>query len=128
MSRFLVLVAVIAAVALLTALWRRRDQAAQHHDPHRLVPSELLGPGERTWLLFRTPMCATCGPVAERLRAVDPHAALVEVDATQRPDLARALGISAAPTVLLAGADGVVAARLSGPRAVHEHLESLLAG
>jgi hypothetical protein len=124
--RFVVLAALVAAVALATWVWRRREQAAQVHDPARRVPGELLGDADRTWVLFRTPMCATCGPAADRLRAEDPGAALVEIDATARPDLADALGIAAAPTVLLADRDGTVQARLSGPRAVHAHLDDLL--
>jgi hypothetical protein len=127
-SRLALLLLLAAAVAVATWAWRRRDRALQAHEPDRLVPAELLGPGDRTWVLFRTPFCATCGPAAERLRADDPGAALVEVDATRRPDLARALGVSAAPTVLLAGPDGRVQVRLSGPRAVHQHLDGLLLG
>jgi hypothetical protein len=125
-SRLAVLLLLAAVVALATWAWRRRDRALQRHDQERLVPAELLGPGDRTWVLFRTPFCATCGPAAERLRADDPGAALVEIDATQRPDLADALGIAAAPTVLLAGPDGRVQVRLSVPRAVHRHLDGLL--
>ena len=122
----LVVVLLVAVVVVATLAWRRRERALQVHDPDRRVPTELLGGADRTWLLFRTPMCATCGPAAERLRAEDPDAALVEIDATQRPDLADALGIAAAPTVLLADRSGRVQARLSGPRAVHQHLDELL--
>jgi hypothetical protein len=125
-TRLAVLVVATLVVLGLTWAWRRRQRSLQVHEPDRRVPVDLLGEADRTWLLFRTPFCATCGPAAARLRALDPGAALVVVDATERPDLTDRLRISAAPTVLLAGPDGRVSLRLSGPRAVNEHLDALV--
>jgi hypothetical protein len=125
-TRLLILAAAVAVVAVLTWTWNRRQTSAQSHDPARLVPADLLGPGPRTWLLFATPLCATCGPAADRLRVLDPGATLFVIDATERPDLVEGLQVSAAPTVLLAGPDGRVSTRLSGPRAVNQHLDSLV--
>jgi hypothetical protein len=125
-TRLAVLVAVAIVVAALTWAWRRRQHAQQSHGAGRRVPAELLGPGDRTWVLFRTPFCATCGPAADRIRAFDPTATLVTVDASQRPDLVDELQISAAPTVLLARPGGQVELRLAGPRAVLGHLDTLV--
>jgi hypothetical protein len=125
-TRFVVLAVAALVVLGLTWAWQRRQRSLQVHEPGRRVPADLLGDADRTWVLFRTPFCATCGPAAERLRALDPGAALVVVDATERPDLTDELRISAAPTVLLADPHGRVSLRLSGPRAVNEHLDALV--
>lgn len=88
------------------------------------VPSELLGDGERTWVVFTTPFCASCGPVKEQLAAHDPAAEIVTVDATREPHLADAFSVRSAPTVLLADAAGAVQARLVGAPAVRDYLSA----
>ena len=40
--------------------------------PRPSVPRALLDGAERTWVVFTTPYCASCGPVEERLRQSDP--------------------------------------------------------
>jgi hypothetical protein len=47
--------------------------------------------------------------------AANPDLVHVDIDATERLDLARRLGILRTPTVLLLDADGVVVRRISGP-------------
>jgi hypothetical protein len=49
------------------------------------------------------------------LVADDPELAHVEIDATERLDLARRLGILRTPTVLLLDPQGLVVRRISGP-------------
>jgi hypothetical protein len=127
MLRVLVVAALLALVVVATVAYRRRERSLQTVVTSASVPAELLGDGERTWVVFSTPLCATCGPAEARLRTLDPDAHVVRVDATQRPELASALRISAAPTVLLADRDGAVQRRLAGPRAVMEHLDDLVA-
>ena len=73
-------------------------------------------------MVFTSPYCATCGPVEARLRASDPGARVVKVDATREPALADAFSIRSAPTVLLADAEGRVTARLVGPEAVEDYV------
>lgn len=125
---------VVAALAGLAAttgicvgcevyLWLSR---ARHRGSGRDVgrlPSHLVDGAERTWVVFTTPYCATCGPVTDRLRADDPAARVVTVDATREPALADAFRIRSAPTVLLAGADGEVLARLVGATAVESYFQ-----
>jgi thioredoxin-like negative regulator of GroEL len=82
----------------------------------------LLDGADRTWVVFTTPFCAACGPVKEQLASDDPMANIVTVDATREPHLADAFGVRTAPTVLLAGADGEVKARLVGAPAVRDYL------
>lgn len=119
--RVLVVVVLLLAVGLGTRLYRARRAALVGERPrHPLVPAALLEGAERTWVVFTTPYCATCGPVEERLRAADPEARVVRVDATREPRLAEAFSVRAAPTVLLADAGGRVQQRLVGAEAVRQ--------
>jgi hypothetical protein len=125
-ARVLAVVVVVAVVLAGTWLYRRW-QASQERGPvvEPRVPDALLGGAGRTWLLFTTPYCATCRPVEETLRASDPDARLVKIDATERPDLAGALSVRRAPTALLADDRGEIQARLVGADAVRAHLAAL---
>jgi hypothetical protein len=126
--RFGILGFLLLLVAL-TTLRYRRTRAGLHDDrwDDPPVPAALLDGADRTWLLFTTPYCASCGPVEARLRAADPSARLVRVDATREPMLADAFGIRAAPTVLLADAGGRVEARLVGAAAVDRYVTAIQA-
>ena len=116
-------VALLLLVGLGTRLYRSRRAALVVEQPrHPLVPAPLLDGAERTWVLFTTPYCATCGPVEERVRAADPGARVVRVDATREPHLADAFGVRTAPTVVLADAAGRVQRRLVGAEAVRRAL------
>jgi hypothetical protein len=121
--RVLVVVAFLLAVALGTRLYRGRRAALVAEQPrHPLVPAALLEGAERTWVMFTTPYCATCGPVEEHLRAADPEARVVRVDATREPHLADAFRVRTAPTIVLADAAGRVRQRLVGAEAVRQAL------
>ncbi len=116
----LVLLFAVALVARLYRQWRMRVQGAQPDHPP--VPASLLADAERTWVVFTSPYCATCGPVADRLQASDPGARVVKVDASREPHLADAFTIRSAPTALLADGDGRVRARLVGAEAVTDYV------
>ena len=119
--RALVVVAFLLAVGLVTRLYRARRAALVTEQPrHPRVPASLLAGAERTWVLFTTPYCASCGPVEEHLRAADPDARVVKVDATAEPHLADAFRVRTAPTVVLADAEGRVQTRLVGAEAVRQ--------
>ena len=122
--RALIVVGLLFGVALarrLYAQWRHRVHAEQ--PAHPLVPPALLDGAERTWVVFTTPWCATCGPLEERIRRADPGARVVEVDAARERFLAEAFSVRTAPTVLLADGEGRVKVRLVGPSAV-EHFDA----
>lgn len=124
-GRALVVVAVLLAVALATHLYRRwREQVATARPHHPQVPESLRAGAARTWVVFTTPYCATCGPVTERLRASDPSARVVTVDATREPRLAGAYSVRSSPTVLLADHRGRVTTRLVGAAAVERYVRS----
>jgi hypothetical protein len=121
LARAIVVVVLLFAVALVTRLYRQWREGVRTDRPsHPPVPASLLAGAERTWVVFTTPYCATCGPVEARLRAVDPGARVVKVDATREPHLADAFSIRSAPTALLADAAGQVQERLVGADAVEE--------
>ncbi|HEX3622322.1 MAG TPA: thioredoxin family protein [Acidimicrobiales bacterium] len=125
LARGVVVLVLLFAVALVTRLYRQWREGVRSDRPdHPAVPASLLAGAQRTWIVFTTPFCASCGPVESRLRASDPGARVVKVDATREPHLADAFSIRSAPTVLLADAAGTVLARLVGAEAVDSYVRS----
>ena len=125
LARGVVVLVLLFAVALAARLYRQWRAGLTSEQPeHPSVPASLLAGSERTWVVFTSPYCATCGPVTERLQASDPDARVVKVDATREPHLAEAFSIRSAPTVLLADAEGRVQRRLVGADAVEEYVLS----
>lgn len=124
-TRLLIVMAILLGLALAHRLWvRHRSARAGRVDPRRAdahLPPALTA-GERTWVVFTTPWCTTCGAVEERLRSADPRTRVVRVDATRQPAMARRIGVRSAPTAVLTAADGRVLAHLSGPEAVAGYL------
>lgn len=120
----LAVVGVLVLVMLAgTLAWRRRQgRAASGPAEHPPVPAALLDGAARTWLVFTTPWCASCGPATDRLREIDPAARFVTVDATVEPDLAGAFYVRSAPTALLADGAGAVRQRLVGAEAVERYV------
>ena len=123
LARGLVILVLLFAVILAARLykqWRMGLRTAQPDHPR--VPETLRAGAERTWVVFTSPFCATCGPVADRLQASDPGARVVKVDASREPHLADAFSVRSAPTVLLADREGRVQARLVGAEAVEDYV------
>jgi len=117
--RLAVVLLLAFGVLLVVRLYRSwRGGLVTEHPDHPLVPTALRGDAARTWVVFTTPYCASCGPVEASLRAHDPGARVVRVDATREPVLADAFRIRSAPTAVLADADGRVTERLVGAEAV----------
>lgn len=123
-ARALIAVALLAVFVLARYGHARRRRSLQRDvEPGPDLPARLLGP-ERTWVVFTTPWCATCGPVTERLREADPGARVVTVDASRERSLAESFHVRTSPTVLLADAGGRVQARLVGAAAVEGYVRS----
>lgn len=118
----LALLAVFVAARRRYRRWRRAVENDRRPTPH--LPAELVAGAARTWVVFTTPACGSCGPVTERLRREDPGARVVTVDATAEPQLAGAFRVRSAPTVLLADGQGRVQARLVGAAAVDGYVRS----
>jgi thiol-disulfide isomerase/thioredoxin len=117
-------VTTLIAVLLLASgvgllLRRRAGRARTVTSGIRLDSADLAVPlGERaTFVQFSSPACSPCRSVRRVLSdhvAANPDLVHVDIDATERLDLARRLGILRTPTVLLLDADGVVVRRISG--------------
>ncbi len=119
--RAAVVVAILFAIALAARLYKAWRAGVRTEQPvHPVVPEALLAGAARTWVLFTSPYCATCGPVEARLRATGSH--VVKIDATREPHLADAFSVRSAPTVLLADGAGNVTARLVGAEAVDSYV------
>jgi hypothetical protein len=125
LARGAIVIVLLFGVALAARLYRHWRAGLQTSPPdHPTMPSSLWAGAERTWVVFTSPYCATCGPVSERLQASDPGARVVKIDATREPYLADAFSVRSAPTVLLADNEGRVQARLVGADAVEEYVAS----
>ncbi len=125
LARGVIVIVLLFAVALAARLYRRWRAGVTTAQPeHPPVPASLRAGAERTWVVFTSPYCATCGPVSERLQASDPGARVVKVDATREPHLADAFSVRSAPTVLLADGNGRVQARLVGAEAVETYIDN----
>lgn len=131
----ILLVLALLAVASGAALWWRSRQGSAHtvHRPGSLS-SETLGAkrGYRaTFLQFSTPVCSKCPPTAallQRIAAETDGVAHIEIDASERLDLARELDIMRTPTILMLDGDGVVVSRISGaptPAQAREALDAV---
>lgn len=115
-----VLVVVVVALAARVALERRRRWSGEEALPGARFPTWVTQGAERTWVVFTTPYCASCGPIIEHLGAVDPMARIVTVDASLDLDLARDFAVRRAPTVFEADGRGNPLRRFSGAEAVRE--------
>ncbi len=123
--KFVIVAAIVLGLIIgrrMYRQWQARLQGPIARSPR--VPAALLDGADRTWVVFTTPYCASCGPVKEQLAAEDPVARIVTVDATREPHLAEAFAVRSAPTVLLADRHGDVQARLVGAPAVRNYLSA----
>lgn len=110
----------VAFVARRFRMWRGGRRSTTPEYPR--LPSSLLTGSIRTWVIFTSPRSAAGGLLEIRLRAADPKAHIVTVDATRELPLAGAYSVRSTPTVLLADARGGIKARLVGPDAVEAYV------
>jgi len=112
-------------------LWKRRDGQVKRVEVLGALSSETLGAkrGYRaTFVQFSTPMCAKCPGTATLLKQVaaeNQDVSHVEIDASERLDLARKFDVMRTPTILVLNTDGVVVARMSGAPSVAQAREAL---
>jgi len=124
-ARAFIVVGLLIALTIARRMYFQWRAGVQHERrPHPRVPAALLDGADRTWVVFTTPYCASCGPVEERLRQSDPESRVIKVDATRQPVLADAFHVRSAPTVLLADSEGTVQARLVGALAVENYIKA----
>lgn len=116
----LILVGLVAVVTVI-GLWGRVRTAAPRAVRADAIADEIVPADARgeaaTLVQFSTKFCGSCPGVARTLStlAEDRTGVVhVEVDITDRPDVATQLHILQTPTVLLLDRDGVPVSRLSG--------------
>lgn len=118
--RVLVLVVVLVAATVAGLLMRARAGRARvvEAGEHLSGPEIGVELGERaTFVQFSGPACSSCRGVRRVLGDLADGAAVahIEIDAAERLDLARRLGILRTPTVLVLDPGGAVVRRVSGP-------------
>jgi hypothetical protein len=119
--RLVVVLAVIGlAFAARVALQRRHRWSGVEALPGARFPAWVTEGAARTWVVFTTPYCASCGPIVEHLEGADPAARVVTVDASHHTGLARDFAVRRAPTVFEADGHGLPVRRFSGADAVRE--------
>lgn len=127
-----ILVVALLAVASAAALWWRGRQGQVHAvERAGALSSATLGAKRgyhATFVQFSTPMCAKCPPTAAlltRIASERDDVVHVEIDASERLDLARELGVMRTPTILVLDGDGMVVARMDGAPSDHQAREAL---
>jgi thiol-disulfide isomerase/thioredoxin len=110
----------LLAVVIGLVLRARAGRTRSVRDGETLDATQLAAPlGERaTFVQFSSPACSSCRSVHRvltQLVGAESGLAHVEIDATERLDLARRLSILRTPTVLLLDPRGIVVRRISGP-------------
>lgn len=115
-----VLIAVLAAVALFSVWWKRRDGRVREV-ADRFSADELatlgLAPGAPALLEFTAPHCAPCRATKQVLDDVAglwPEVAVLAVDVGDALELSKAHHVMRAPTTFVLGPDGVVRGRIGG--------------
>jgi len=130
-ERLLVMTAVLVVAAAAWWWWsQRQGVVTQVDNAPRLSADDLGAPrGYRaTFVQFSTPMCAKCPPTAALLQAVAAERTQVthvEIDASERLDLARTFDIMRTPTTLVLDGEGRVVVRMSGAPSIGQAREAL---
>lgn len=120
MARLLLAIAIVAAVAVVAEVVRRRRVAdaptqRRHEVPAQLDRTDFDGEG---WLVavFTSATCSTCADVMRKAEAARSDDVAVQVVTFQdRKDLHERYDIDAVPLVVIADRDGVVHAGFIGP-------------
>src|SRR6187402_1814393 len=131
--RLLGILVLLAAVTLFYRWWHGRQGPVQLVErPGALSAATLGAPrgGRATFVQCSTPICAKCPPtraLLQRVAGEQPSVAHIEIDAAERLDLARELGIMRTPTTLVLDSYGVVVARMDGAPSEAQAREALAA-
>lgn len=131
-ERILIITVVLAIASAGYWWWQRRQGRVREVHREGALSSETLGAkrGYRaTFVQFSTPMCAKCPGTARLLTEVageHRHVVHIDIDASERLELARELSIMRTPTTLVLDGDGVVVARMDGAP-TREQAEAALA-
>ncbi|MFF1573298.1 TlpA family protein disulfide reductase [Leifsonia sp. NPDC058292] len=130
------LLGVVVVATAIGLLWRARTGRVRASTAGETVrPAEVGAAGfgsGATLLQFSTEFCAPCRSTARVLGGIGAErdgVEHVEIDLTNRPDLAKRFGILQTPTTLVLDGRGTVRARIGGaarPAEVRAAIEDLL--
>jgi thiol-disulfide isomerase/thioredoxin len=112
---------VVVATAIGLVVRNREGRVQEVRVLRHVVPAELGSPEKlgttATLLQFSTEMCAKCPATRELLKkTAQTHAGVrhIDVDVTNRPDIANEFNILQTPTTLILDSSGAIAARIGG--------------
>lgn len=131
LERLIAVAAVLVVATVSWLLWRRQDGRVRRVDASRVLTAETLGAprgAHATFVQFSTPLCSRCPGTAallRRLAAESPGVSHVEIDASERLDLARDWEVMRTPTILVLNDLGVVVSRISGAPTEEQAREAL---
>lgn len=121
MIRLLVAVVLLGGAALAAAAVSRRTRVAPPVATRRGVPAQLrrddFPRSDAPWIaiLFSSSTCASCGPTADKVRALaSDDVAIAVIEFTEHRALHERYGIDAVPLVVIADRDGVTRASFAG--------------
>ncbi|MFV0633911.1 thioredoxin family protein [Demequina sp.] len=133
LERLIALAALLAVASLGYWWWQSRQGRVRDVDGAAELTARDLGTdrgAHATFVQFSTPMCAKCPGTARLLQSVAAdhrYVTHVEVDASQRLDLARRLNILRTPTTLVLDGEGRIVARMDGAPTFAQAQEALAA-
>jgi thiol-disulfide isomerase/thioredoxin len=112
-----ILVGLVALATGLGLAWRATTGRVARGNHQVVSLKDVPVRGRATLLQFSTDVCAPCVPTRSLLRSLaDEHdgVAHVDVNLTQRPDLATQFNIMQTPTTLILDSMGIIRARIGG--------------
>jgi len=133
-----IVIALVVVATTIGVLWRSRTgRVRSRSGGSRVTPADVGAEGtafgrDVTLLQFSTEFCAPCRATARILHELGSDrdgVEHVEIDLTDRPDLAGRFGILQTPTTLVLDAEGSVRARIGGavrPAEVRAAIDDLL--
>ncbi|WP_297081857.1 thioredoxin family protein [uncultured Demequina sp.] len=133
LERVIIVVAVLAVASIAYWWWQRRQGRVRAASADVELSAEDLGAprgAHATFVQFSTPMCSKCPGTARLLKSVAAEQVGVthlEIDASERLDLARQHQIMRTPTTLVLDGTGAIAARMDGAPTPDQAREALVA-
>jgi len=131
LERVIIVVAVLAVASIAYWWWQQRQGRVRAASADvELSAADLGAPrgAHATFVQFSTPMCAKCPGTARLLKSVADERVGVthlEIDASERLDLAKRHQIMRTPTTLVLDGTGAIAARMDGAPTPDQAREAL---
>ena len=112
MERLVLALGIVAAVAVIALVMRRRDDAptqVQHSAPQQLDRADFAADTDWVLVAFTSATCHTCADmVSKAMVMASPSLSVQEIEFGAARDLHRRYAIDAVPTLVLADNRGVV--------------------